>query len=271
MTSTYAPATGEVAPWIEYLARIGYVAKAVLYGTVGILAARAAAGDGGEATDTKGAMQAVLEAPFGKVMVYVIAAGLAGYAVWRLLEAVTDPEHRGTGAKAVAVRLGIALRGLVHGALAVAAFRLASGSSSGGSDSTETLTARAFGLPGGEILVLLAGAGIGGYGLYQLYRAYAAKIGKRLALGEVPSGTVGPIIAVSRFGIAARGAVFILMGFFIVRAALRHAPEQAGGMRQSLLTLAGIGEWALGAVALGLLAYGVYQLIEARYRRIDVA
>jgi len=76
---------------------------------------------------------------------------------------------------------------------------------------------------------------------------------------------------VCRFGLAARGAVFLLIGFFLGRAAARHDPQQAAGVRESLLALAGFGRWALGAVALGLIAYGVYQLVEARYRRIDVA
>jgi hypothetical protein len=271
VTASAEAAVRDVAPWIEVLARIGYAAKAVLYGTIGFLAAKAALGDGGRATGTRGALRAVLEAPFGRDILLVIAAGLAGYALWRLVEAVGDPEHRGTGAKAVAIRLGNAVRGLAHGALALAALRVGTGHGDGGSRGPNAWTARVFALPAGEALVWFAAAGVAGYGIYQLYRAWKAKLGRQLALTRVSAGTASVLVAICRFGLAARGAVFLLIGFFLGRAAARHDPGQAGGVRESLLTLAGIGRWALAAVALGLIAYGVYQLVEARYRRIDVA
>jgi hypothetical protein len=266
-------AARDVAPWIEILARIGYAAKAVLYGTIGYLAARAALGDsGGRATDTRGALRAVLDAPFGSALLLVIACGLAGYALWRLVEAITDPERRGTGAKALALRGGNAVRGIAHGALALAAFRLGIGhGGSGGSRGPGGWTARLFGLPAGEALVWIAAAGVAGYGAYQLSRAWQAKLGRHLALSRVSARTGAVLVAVCRFGLAARGAVFLVIGFFLGRAAARHDPHQAGGVRESLITLAGFGRWALGAVALGLIAYGVYQLVEARYRRIDLA
>jgi hypothetical protein len=76
---------------------------------------------------------------------------------------------------------------------------------------------------------------------------------------------------VSRFGIAARGVVFCLIGFFLARSGLRHDPAQAGGLRESLHTIAGVGRWPFAAVSIGLVAYGVYQLINARYRHMTVA
>lgn len=272
MSATSAPAIRQVAPWIEILARLGYAAKAVLYGTIGLLAAGAALGDGrGSATDTRGALHAVLGAPYGRQFLMVIAAGLAGYALWRVIEALADPEQRGTGAKGLAVRAGFAGRGMAHGALALAAFRLATGHGNGGSGGPERWTAWLFGLPGGATLVWAGAAAVAGYGLYQLYRAWKAKLGRHLAVSRLPAGTARAIVGVSRFGIGARGAVFCLIGYFLARAASRHDPRAAGGVRESLLVLAGVGRWALAAAALGLLAYGIYQLVEARYRRIDVA
>ena len=272
MTAAAKTAVSEAAPWIEVLARVGYAAKAVLYGTIGLLAARAAFGwGGGRATDTRGALQAVHQAPYGRHILLLIGAGLAGYALWRLVEAVTDPEHRGTNTKGVALRAGSAVRGLAHGALALAAFRLGLGGGNAGSRGPDGWTAQVFALPAGEMLVWLAAAGVAGHGLYQLYRAWKAKLGRHLALTRVSAGTASVLVGVCRFGLAARGAVFGLIGFLLGRAAARHDPGQAGGVRESLLTLAGIGRWALAAAALGLIAYGVYQLVEARYRRIDVA
>jgi hypothetical protein len=272
VTASAEAAVRDVAPWIEILARVGYAAKAVLYGTIGFLAARAGFGwSGGQATDTRGALRAVHEAPFGRHILLLIAAGLAGYALWRLVEAVTDPERRGTDAKGVALRAGNAVRGLAHGALALAAFRLGMGTGSAGSQGPDGWAARVLTLPAGEVLLWLGAAGVAGYGLYQLYRAWKAKLGRHLALTRVSAGTGSVLVAVCRFGLAARGAVFGLIGFLLGRAAARHDPGQAGGVRESLLTLAGIGRWALAAAGLGLIAYGLYQLVEARYRRIDVA
>jgi hypothetical protein len=272
VTVSAEAAVRDVAPWIEILARVGYAAKAVLYGTIGLLAARAGFGwSGGRATDTRGALQAVHGAPFGRHILLLIAAGLAGYALWRLVEAVTDPERRGADAKGVALRAGNAVRGLAHGALALAAFRLGMGSGTAGSQGPGGWTAKVLALPAGEVLLWLGAAGVAGYGLYQLYRAWKAKLGRHLALTRVSAGTGSVLVAVCRFGLAARGAVFGLIGFLLGRAAARHDAGQAGGVRESLLTLAGIGRWALAAAGLGLIAYGVYQLVEARYRRIDVA
>lgn len=272
MTTSQAPGPEDVAPWIERLARVGYAAKAVLYITVGILAAQAGLGRGGRTTDTHGALQAMYGVTFGRFILIVIAAGLLGYAVWRLVEAVFDAERRGTSLKGIALRVGSVGRALFYGAFGVAAVRLALGLGSDGS-STEPRqwTARAFGLPGGELLVWAAAIGIGAYGFYQMYRAYVPKLGRQLQLHRIPEEATGFLVGVSRFGIAARGVVFCLIGLFLARAAEQHDPAQAGGLRKSLGTVASWGRWPFVVVALGLIAYGVYQLINARYRRIRVA
>src|ERR671915_1868452 len=118
------PAT-EVAPWVERMARVGYAAKALLYITVGYLASQTALGSGGRVTDTEGALRVVHDASYGRVLLFVVAAGLLGYGLWRVVEALVDPERRGTDWKALAVRAGFLLRGLFHGALAITAFRFA--------------------------------------------------------------------------------------------------------------------------------------------------
>ena len=262
----------EVAPWIERLARVGYAAKAILYATVGILAAQAALGKGGGTTDTGGALRELLQAPYGRAMLIVIAVGLLGYTVWLFVRAATDAERKGHGAKGIALRLGDAVRGVAHGALALAAFRLARGDGGGGrGDGAREWAGRAMDVPFGEGLVWIAAAGVGGYGLYQLYRSWAAKLGRRLALGELPPDIARWVVAVSRFGIAARGVVFCFIAYFLARAAAQHDPSEAGGLKESLGALAEVGRWPLAAVGLGLVAYGVYELVNARYRRIQVA
>jgi hypothetical protein len=248
------------------------VAKAVLYGTVGILAAQAGLGRGGRTTDTRGALRELLSAPYGRAMLLVMAIGLAGYAAWMLVRAAADPERKGSGAKGIALRAGYAVRGVLHGALALGALRLARGAGeSARADGSDQAAAQALKLPAGELLLWAAGLGIIGYGLYQLYRAFASKLGRQLAIGELPAGTARWIVGVSRLGIAARGVVFCLIGYFLVNAAAQHDPDQAGGVAESLRAVAGTGRWPFIAVALGLVAYGVYELVNARYRRIQVS
>jgi hypothetical protein len=262
----------DVAPWVERLARVGYAAKALLYITVGLVAAQAAFGPGGGTTDTHGAMRLVHDMTFGRVILFIVAAGLIGYAVWRVVEAVVDPDRRGRGPKALALRAGSAARGLFHGALGVAALRLASGdrSATTTNDQAREWTAVVFGLPGGALWVWLAAASVTIYGLYQLYRSYAPKLGRQLDLSPLSAETHRWVVRVSRFGIAARGIVFCLIGFFLGRAAAHHDAGQVGGVRESLRMLANIGRWPFVVVALGLVAYGVYELVNARYRRIRV-
>jgi hypothetical protein len=267
-----APTMKDVAPWVEYMARIGYGAKALLYITVGIVSAQAGLGHGGQVTDTQGAMRVVHDVSYGRIVLGIIAAGLIGYAVWRLVEAVVDPDNRGTDLKGVALRVSFAIRGLVHGVLGVTALRLAASSrTTPHSDQTRHWASRAFELPAGHLLVWAAALSVLGYGLYQVYRAYASKQSKELRLGKLGPSTRRWVIGVSRFGIGARGVVFALIGFLLARAAARHSAAEAGGVRKSLGLVAEIGRWPFVAVALGLIAYGVYELVNARYRDIKVA
>jgi hypothetical protein len=272
MTLAMEEAAHTVAPWIERLARLGYLAKALLYATVGTLAARAALGSGGRTTDLRGALREVLQAPLGRELLFAAGVGLSGYAVWRMIDAITDAEGHGRNAKGIAVRVGSAFRGLAHGALAVAAFHAATtGSGSSGGTGSKRMAARTLDLPGGEWLLWLAAAGMLGYGIYQLYRAYAAKLGRQLDLAAIPSGPAGWVVKLSRAGIAARGIVFVLIGVLLGRAAAFRDPDQAGGVRESLQVLGRMGRWPFAIVSLGLVAYGMYELLNARYRRIRVA
>lgn len=297
-------AAGEAAPWIERLARVGYAAKAVLYATVGLLAAQAAFGRGGGTTGPRGALATLLDAPFGRALLALVALGLVGYAAWRLVDAALDPERRGHEPKALVRRAGLALSGVIHAGLAVTAARLARGGSSGssgggtttqtsagavGSDAglgaagstgaadggaTQSLTARLLDAPGGRALLLAIAAGIVAFGVYQLVRAFRADLGRHLSLAELPPETARWARTVSRAGIAARGVVFTLVGLLLGRGVLAGRGEAAAAGADTggaLALLAGFGRWPLALVALGLVAYAAYQLLNARYRRIRAA
>jgi hypothetical protein len=273
--STTRSATDGVAGWIETLARVGYASRGVLYIIIGALAISLAMGSGGQTTGSRGALQTIANQPLGTAALVVIALGLFGYAAWRISQAFANPQHLGSDAKSVLRRVGYAVRALVYGSLAVAAARIALGDSSGGSSGGQSdgLTATVMGMPAGRWIVGLVGLIIIAYGIHRLVQAWQADIGKHMRLGEVSHDTGRWIIHVSRFGIAARGVIFVMIGWFFVQAAVQYDPSEAGGVAQALNSLAGesYGQWLLGIVALGLVAFGVYSLLQAKYRRIDVA
>jgi len=254
--------------WVERLARFGYASKGVVYGIVGLLAAQAAFGTGGRTTDTRGALQTLLTQPFGKLLLALVAIGLIGYVLWRFVQAIKDPENKGTDAKGLAQRIGYAINGLIYASLAVSAVRLIQGSgSSSNSNSTEDWTGRLLSQPFGQWLVGTIGVFIIGLGFYQFYKAFTAKFKRKLNLTELSDTERKWVMAICRFGLLARGVVFCIIGWFLIQAATQFDASAAGGLDEALQTLAQqpYGSWLLGIVALGLVAYGIYLLIQARY------
>jgi hypothetical protein len=254
---------------IERLARLGYAAIGVVYMIVGGLAAAAGFGKGGATGGHKTAFEFILHQPFGKVALGVIALGLIGYVLWRFISAATDSEHRGSDAKGLAIRAASIGRGLGYAAICVEVIRMmmkgSSGGGSGGEQQTKHWTATVMDKPFGRWLIAAVGLYIVGYGAYQLYAAWDAKLSKRLSLGEMDDRVRRKVVGISRFGIGARGIVFFVVGGSLVMAAAKHNPNAAHSTSGALAALPPL---ALGFVGLGLAAYGVYALVNARYRRI---
>lgn len=266
-------ALGEARPWVERLGRAGYAAHGIVYGLVGLLAVQAAAGAGGATTDTQGALARVVDAPFGRFLLILIAVGLLGYALWRFVQAGLDPQNKGTDAKGAVTRAGYAVRGVVHVGLALSAARLARGGSGGdGEGRTRDLTASLLGRPLGQWLVGLGGLIVIGAGLAQLYRAYSAEFREEFKLGEMGATEREWVTRLGRIGYAARWFVFGIIGAFLLVAARQARPEEARGLGGALATLAAqpLDPWLLGLVAAGLVAYGLLMLAQARYGRVVI-
>lgn len=254
--------------WVERLARFGYATKGVVYVVVGILAVGVATGMGGRATDQQGALQAIGTQPFGRLLLGLIAVGLAGYALWRLFQAVADPDREGRDARGIARRSGHGVAALGYGALAFTAGQLAL--ASGGGSSPQDWTATLLSQPFGQVLVAGVGAAVAGYGLFQMYQAYEAEFREYLNLGQMSDREETWITHGGRFGLAARGIVFGIVGVFLIQAAVSFNPNEARGLGGALQELVRqpFGPWVLGVVAFGLVAYGILMLALARYRRI---
>jgi hypothetical protein len=263
------PVPRDVSPWIARLARVGFVAKGVLYMLIGGLAALAALGHGGKADpDKQDALATLFRAPFGRVLLGVIAVGMAAYALWKLVDGIRDPARRGAIHRIGAIGIAGFTIAIAYSAAMLA---LANRHGASSSEKSEHWTAKALALPYGVYLLWAIAGGLVLYGLYQLACAIRAKLDEDLDLGRLSDGARRAVVGVSRFGIAARGVVFCTIGVLLGRAAQHHDPQQAGGLRDSLRELLALGRWPFVTIAFGLAAYGIYELVNARYRRIRVA
>ena len=257
---------------IASLARLGYASKAFIYTTMGLLAAAAALNRGGRVTDTRGALPVILAHPFGNAVLVVLAIGLCGYCLWRLLDAALDPDHRGTSANGLIIRIGGVIRALIYGGVGIEAFRLARGlRASGGSDASVRMwTAKVMAMPFGEWLIGIVGVITAAYGIWEIYDAIRDDEDEKKDLSTVDPRTRRTLSRICRFGVSARALIIVVLGIFLVRAAVQHDPGEAEGVRGSILELAGAvrGRWVLAIIAAGLIAYGLDQALHARYRRI---
>lgn len=257
-------------PWVEPLARFGYAARGVVYAFIGVLAIQAAFFGRGRTTGAEGAIQEIAEK--SQILLVLIAIGLFGYALWRFVQGILDPENKGSDAKGLVKRGAMVASGFAYGGLALLAFRLISqnggGSGSGGSQSSTTATMLS--MPFGRGLVILAGISVIVAALFQIHQAWTKKFQKRMKTAEMSPEEQRLAIHTGQLGLASRGAAFLIVGWFLIRAALRYDPSQAQGLGGALETLASqpYGPYLLGIVAAGLVAYGAYSFLQARYRRI---
>lgn len=254
----------------EWLARAGFVARGLIYCIIGVLAVKLALGVGGQATNQQGALQTVAHQPFGKVLLTLVAIGLGGYALWRLVHAALGhgPESNDSGMDRVAaLASGIVYAGLC----AVAVKMLTSGAgASANSGNPKTATAGVFGWPAGTVLVGLAGAIMIGVGLYQGYRGITQDFLKDSKTSEMSPLTRKWIARIGTVGHLARMVVFGLVGIFLIKAAVDYNPNKAVGLDGALAKLANnsYGPVVLGIVAAGLVAFGLYSISDAKYRKI---
>jgi len=265
--------------WYAWLARVGLVAKGVSFGIVGLLAIKLALGDGGKATSRQGALATIADEAFGKVLLVMLAFGFAAYAIWRFVQAFAEHEDNENEAKGEAKkwgkRAGYVGRGVIYAALTFTTVKLLTDSGSSGQSQNEQAkqsTATVFDWPAGRWLVGLAGLAIVGAGLWNLYRGFTRKFEDKWRTGEMSDAerTWGGRAGFG--GHLARGVVFGLIGIFVTKAAVEYDAKEAIGLDGALQKLAntGYGPYLLGLTALGLICYGLYCLVDARYRDVSV-
>jgi hypothetical protein len=251
----------------------------VIYVIIGILAlqiAGAGLGDSGEEATKEGALRKIAERSFGTALLVALAIGLAGYVLWRLTEALWGKRDEDDDAKRSAKRLASGAKAVMYGVLLASTVRFIvngeteGGGGQGGDQQEESLTARMLDLPMGQLLVGGVGAAILAASAYLVYRGLAQKFEKRLDTSEMGPVT-GPVVGVlGTVGLVARGALFGVAGWVLIKAAIDFDPEAANGLDGTLRLIAAqtYGQVLLTVTAIGVIAYGLYSFAEARYRQL---
>jgi hypothetical protein len=255
--------------WVERLGRFGLVAKGVSFGLVGVLAILVAAGVGGAATDRAGALRLLAKEWYGTAILVALGLGFAAYALWRFAQAILDRDDEGNGFEGLGKRAGAFGKGLFYAGLSWLAFS-AIAAPRGESRNEPQQTARVFEYPLGRWLVFVFGIGLIGYGLWNGYRSLTGKFQKHMKTSEM-NEEVRPIVKVAGFaGHLARMVLFVMVGFFLAKAAWEVDPSNAIGIDEALSKLAHAeyGRLWLGLAAAGLFCYGLFSVLQARYRDI---
>jgi hypothetical protein len=253
----------------EWLARVGLVARGVVYALIGVLAVKVALGDGGKTTNQQGALKTIAHQPFGKVLLIIVAVGLFGYALWRLVRAAIG--HGKEDADDTKDRVKCLFSGLAYAGLCVTAVQILIGSGSGGGGSNPGKAAGGvLDWPGGPVLVAIVGIIIVGVGLDQGYKGIKKKFLEDSKTEEMSEKVRKGFTALGVFGHLARMVVFALIGYFLFKAAIDYDPDKAVSLDGALTKLgqASYGPILLGIVAAGLVGFGAYSMADARYRKV---
>lgn len=263
--------------WAERLARIGFAARGVVYLIVGVIALQIAySTDANNEASKDGALREIAKKPMSGPLLIALAIGMVGYILWRLSEAAWGKRDEEDERKRTAKRLGSAAKAALYGAFLVSTLRfIRLGPDAGGQHRTggapeDSWTAKALDVPGGRILVGVVAIVLIGAAGWIAYRGLAQKFEKRLDTSEMTPVTGRAVDVVGTVGLAGRGAIVGLAGFLLLRAALDYDPTKASGVDATLRVVAQqtYGKVLLTAIAVGIMAYGLYSWAEARYREL---
>lgn len=261
----------DATPALEWASRLGYAARGLVYLGLGAIVLLAAVDVTPRAKGAKAMLAAWAAWPLGLALVGAVAVGLLGFALWRALQAIFDADRHGTSPKAVAVRIGQAVSGLIYGSLGLWALELLDAFEDVGEadeeQSARGMAAATLALPHGELLLLAAGAALLGVGVGNIVQGLAQDFAKRLRCGEAVCRWVVPM---AKVGYAARGLATLPTGVFLMQAGLAARSREAHSWGGALQALEGqpFGSWLLGLVAVGLVAFGLFGLVEAAFRQI---
>ncbi|PKR76785.1 hypothetical protein CEY16_13275 [Halalkalibacillus sediminis] len=264
----------EIKPWVRRLARVGYMAKGLVFVLVGILTFMAAIGIGGNTEGTQGMFKSLAGMPFGEVLLWIIGIGLFLYIMWLLIKVVKDPQNKGKGMKGIFGRGASLVIAIIYSGLALSAIQVASsaGGRSGGGNSEKTMSAELLSQPYGQWIIGIIGGIIIFYGLNEAYKGITTKFMKRFHTQDMSTQEKKVARNSGRLGLTARGIVLAMVGYFFIQVAYTADSDQAKGLDGALNEIAqeSYGQWLLGIAAIGLFLYGIYQIARGRYQHMGM-
>ena len=262
-----------LATLVEWAARAGYGARGFVYLSAGALTLLAATDRIGDAAGSSDAVGWLARQPFGALWLVLLGLGLWAFVLWRVLQAVFDADHEGTDARGWASRIGQAASGLFYGLLAATVFEyldeFGEAGAQAGADEAENQAKAGMllALPFGHWLLIGAGLLILALGVGNIVRAVRDDFADALACSARVCRRVTPL---ARAGYAARGFAYLPLAGFVILAGLHARAGEVtslGGALDALERQPG-GSWILGVTGAGLMAFGAFAFVEARWRRI---
>ncbi len=262
----------ERTPLFSALVRTGFVGRGITYGLIGALALALAIGAGSRpaSPDQQGALTLITRAPVGWLALALIALGLLAYAAWKLGQAVFGTGPEGGGGARWSDRVANLAGGLAYLAFFAVAIRVLIGS--GGSETTQQqhTAAGVLGWPGGRLIVAIAAAVLIAVSAYQGYQGARGEFADDNKLTAMSAFARRLFLTLGRVGMVARALVFLIVGYFLLRAAIDFNPDKVVGVDGALgqVHRQPFGPWLLGIVAAGLMVFALFSFAEARYRRL---
>ena len=256
---------------LTFIARLGFVAKGLVYFMVGLLAFQTTIGMGGSSSSTTQALQEFIYQPFGSVLLIGCALGLLAHAIWRIIQGILDPDDRGTEATTIFFRSIDVIVGCLYLSFSYAAWQIFRGlQTKSTSESTEVWISKVLALPLGKWLVLFCALIVLIIAAYQFYSAYVANFDYSFDVQNMSQKEQQTLRLMGRIGFSAWGIVYSMMAILFYQAAVHYDASEAGGLSDALNALQKqpYGILILGITASGLIVYGLYLLILSYYHRI---
>jgi len=259
---------------LEKLAQAGLITKGVVYCLLGIFAFMAAFHLGSSSvqdTDKQGVIRWVRDLTGGSVLLVVLILGMLCYSLWRFIQAIANTDHKSKDAKGWVQRARYLFSGLLYLSLSLTTLRLFIGRSSGSSqNSNEQMASSVLQAPVGQWLLGLFALGLVATGIYQIWYGYSEKYRKHVQKMNHQDATARLLLRAGKAGYIARGVVWLTIAWLLLKAAFYARAEEAANTSEAFQFLESTeyGNFIIAAVGAGLVGYGIFNFIRAKYERL---
>jgi uncharacterized membrane protein YidH (DUF202 family) len=255
---------------VKHIAQAGLTSKGIVYSLLGVLAFLAAIEAGGQSTenaDKSGVFNIVRDLPGGMVLLIILSTGLLCYSIWRGIQVKSEISNNKKNWPRI---LRYSFSAIIYLFVAYTAIRLGLDRSTENGDSKQHLAQKILSKPFGQWLLGIAAIGFASVGAYQFYYGLSEKYRKHVQTADLHSKNETLLLNAGKVGYISRGIVWLIIAYLMFQAAIQDRPSKAGDTRKAFQFLedSPFGSFLLSVVAIGLIAYGVFNFIRAKYDRI---